>query len=87
MIPSTEAQPLRTLIEQGVKVTINSDDPSYFGGYVNDNYKACCHTLGLDMMELAQIARNSFSAAFLPEDSKSHYLGLIDAYLTGSNCA
>lgn len=85
VIPSMGAHPLRTLIEQGVKVTINSDDPPYFGGYVNDNYKACRQALGLDVAELAQIARNSFSAAFLPEESKSHYLGLIDAYLTGSN--
>lgn len=84
VVPSMEAHPLRMLIEQGVKVTINSDDPSYFGGYVNDNYKVCRHALGLGPVELAQIARNSFSAACLTENAKARYLGLLDAYLAGA---
>lgn len=87
VIPAMDAHPLRTLIAQGVKVTINSDDPSYFCGYVNDNYKACQRALGLGAAELAQIARNSFNAAFLSETLKMRYLGLLDSYLTISDRA
>ena len=56
---------LRALLDAGVKVTINSDDPAYFGGYVNENYIAAAEALGLTRDELAQIARNSFEASFL----------------------
>jgi len=56
---------LRALLDAGVKVTINSDDPAYFGGYVNENYIAAAEALDLTSDELAQIARNSFEASFL----------------------
>ena len=56
--------PLRTMLARGLKVTINSDDPAYFGGYVNENYIAVAEALALTREELEQIARNSFEAAF-----------------------
>jgi len=56
---------LRALLDAGVKVTINSDDPAYFGGYVNENYIAVAEALDLTRAELEQIARNSFEASFL----------------------
>lgn len=56
--------PLRTMLERGLKVTINSDDPAYFGGYVNENYLAAADALGLTREELEQLARNSFDASF-----------------------
>jgi adenosine deaminase len=55
---------LRALLDAGVKVTINSDDPAYFGGYVNENYIAAAEALGLTHAELEQIARSSFEASF-----------------------
>lgn len=55
---------LRELLERGVKVTINSDDPAYFGGYINENYVAAAEALSLTRGELEQIARNSFEASF-----------------------
>jgi adenine deaminase len=55
---------LRTMLERGLKVTINSDDPAYFGGYVNENYAAAAEALGLTTDELQQIAQNSFEASF-----------------------
>src|SRR5687768_1265049 len=58
---------LRRLLEQGVKVTINSDDPAYFGGYINENYLAAAEALDLTPAQLEQIAENSFSASFLDE--------------------
>ena len=55
---------LQELLDRGVKVTINSDDPAYFGGYIEENYIAAAEALGLTADELEQIARNSFEAAF-----------------------
>jgi adenosine deaminase len=78
VISTIEAQPLRKLLEQGVRVTINSDDPSYFTGYINDNFKACCEALAVTREELIDLARNSFTSAFLPEDAERRYLGIID---------
>jgi adenosine deaminase len=80
VISSMKALPLKKLMEQGVRVTINSDDPSYFTGYINDNFKACREALAVTKEELIDLARNSFTSAFLPEDAKRHYLGLIDSY-------
>jgi adenosine deaminase len=56
--------PLRTMLARGLKVTINSDDPAYFGGYVNENYIAVAEALDLTREELEQLARNSFEASF-----------------------
>jgi len=55
---------LRELLHRGVKVTLNSDDPAYFGGYVNENYLAAAEALGLTRDELELIAQNSFDASF-----------------------
>ena len=59
-----EDHPLRRMLSLGLKVTINSDDPAYFGGYVNENYVVAAQALGLTREELEQIARNSFEASF-----------------------
>jgi adenine deaminase len=56
--------PLKRMLDAGLKVTINSDDPAYFGGYVEENYVAAAEALGLTKDELARIARNSFDASF-----------------------
>jgi adenosine deaminase len=56
--------PLRMMLQRGLKVTINSDDPAYFGGYVNENYLAVAEALQLTRDELEQLARNSFDASF-----------------------
>jgi len=55
---------LRRLLDLGLKVTINSDDPAYFGGYVNENYIAVAEALGLSAEEIERLARNSFEASF-----------------------
>lgn len=57
--------PLRRMLDLGLKVTINSDDPSYFGGYINENYLAVTEALGLTREELELLARNSFEASFM----------------------
>jgi len=72
---------LAHLLARGLKVMINSDDPAYFGGYVNRNYEAVADGLGLTREDLHQLARNSFDAAFLSADEKQAYLDEVDAYV------
>jgi adenosine deaminase len=70
---------LKRLLDRGVMVTINSDDPAYFGGYVLDNYLAAAVGLDLSREELAQLARNSIGASFLPEADKVALLAELDS--------
>jgi adenine deaminase len=73
--------PLRSMIDQGLFVTINSDDPAYFGGYLNENYLAVQQGLGLTNDELTRLARNSFEAAFLAPTEKQALLRRVDDYV------
>lgn len=66
--------PLPTMIDSGLVVTINSDDPAYFAGYVGDNYRRVAEELELDDKVLAGLARNSITASFLDDDAKSSLL-------------
>jgi len=66
-VPTIAAHPLPTLLDAGVKVTVNSDDPAYFGGYVDDNFQALERELGLDGETLRQLAANSFRASYPPK--------------------
>lgn len=75
------AHPLKMMIDRGLVVTVNSDDPAYFGGYVNDNYYAVRQALALSDDELAMIARNSFGAAFLDDATMEKYIAEVDAYV------
>jgi adenosine deaminase len=70
---------LKRLLDLGVKVTINSDDPAYFGGYVLDNYLAAAEGLHLSREDLVHLARNSIEAAFLTGDDKAVLLGELEA--------
>ena len=71
---------LKRLMDAGLKVTINSDDPAYFGGYVGENYLACQKALNLDKEDIRKLAANSISASFLPEKEKTGWLQKIAAY-------
>ena len=70
---------IRRLLQQGVHVTVNSDDPSYFGGYMNDNFIAIAEALDLSNDELKQLAKNSFDAAFISATEKQKWAAKIDA--------
>lgn len=72
--------PLRKMIEKGLLATINSDDPAYFGGYVNDNYLAISTALDLSKEEVTQLAKNSFTASFLEEDEKKLMIDQVENY-------
>jgi adenosine deaminase len=79
-----ESHNLKRLLEHGVCVTVNSDDPAYFGGYVVENYLAVQRGLGLSRSELVVLARNSIEASFLAEQAKRRWLASIDAYALGA---
>lgn len=74
-----ESHNLKRLLERGVCVTVNSDDPAYFGGYLLENFLALESGLGLTPAQLTQLARNSFEASFLEPVAKQHWLSAIDA--------
>ena len=68
------------LLDAGLMATVNSDDPAYFGGYMNDNFIATFEALPLTLAHARQLARNSFAASFLPPDKKQQFLAEVDAY-------
>ncbi|MDM1756687.1 MULTISPECIES: adenosine deaminase [unclassified Acinetobacter] len=70
---------IQRLLQQGVHVTVNSDDPSYFGGYMNDNFFAIADALDLSHAELKQLAQNSFAASFISDAEKQKWNNQIDA--------
>jgi adenine deaminase len=75
--------PLRTMMDRGLTVTLNSDDPAYFGGYVNDNYRAVQSALALGADDIVAIARNGFVAAIMPEDERQRALAEFDMVAAG----
>ena len=83
VIDDMTAHPLKMMLDRGLMVTVNSDDPAYFGGYVNDNYTAVRQALALSDAELALIARNSFEAAFVDAATKAKYIAEVEAYAKG----
>lgn len=70
---------LKTLLDKGLCVTVNSDDPAYFGGYALDNYVKTQEALRLTKKDLARLAKNSFEASFLPAREKERWTSEIDA--------
>jgi adenosine deaminase len=70
--------PLKRLMDKGLIVTVNSDDPAYFGGYVSENFRSISDALALSRTEIQTIARNGFAASFMPDDEKSAALGAYD---------
>jgi adenosine deaminase len=80
VVDDIAAHPLRTMLGAGLKATVNSDDPSYFGGYVGANYLAVADALDLSRSELVTLAQNSFTGSFLDDADKARHLAAIDAY-------
>ena len=70
--------PVKAQLDEGMLVTVNSDDPAYFGGYIGRNYEAIAEALDLSGEDLIQLARNSFTASFLSPSEKAAHLAEID---------
>jgi adenosine deaminase len=73
--------PLRRMMDKGLVVTVNSDDPAYFGGYVNENYRAVSEALRLTREEIVAVVRNSVQASLMSAPAKAEALGDIDSVL------
>jgi adenosine deaminase len=78
--PDLRAHPAARLLDMGLAITINSDDPAYFGGYIGDNYVAIADALGLDEISLAALARNSVEASFAPDLRRAELMSEIDLW-------
>lgn len=79
VVDHIDAHPIRAMLRAGLRATINSDDPAYFGGYVNDNFRALAGQLGRD--DLIALARNSFLGSFLDDAAVAGHLSRLDAYV------
>lgn len=66
---------LRQLLDADLCATLNSDDPAYFGGYLQENFLGCARELNLTTEEITQLAKNGFEASWLPADEKAHWIG------------
>ena len=82
VVQSLAAHPLRAMLEAGLNVTMNSDDPAYFGGYVNDNFIQCRDALGLSDEHIVSLVRNSLAACFLPSADIAKHVAQLDAYIS-----
>lgn len=78
VIDNMKQHNILTLLRYGLLVTVNSDDPTYFGGFLNDNYHALCEALPITDDDIKTLAKNSFTASFLPEEVKQTFIAQID---------
>jgi adenosine deaminase len=76
-----KAREIKAMLEQGMRVTVNSDDPAYFPGYMNENLIAAQAAVGLTRDEIIQLSRNAFTIAWLAEQDKNRYLNALDNYV------
>lgn len=74
VVPDLKHHPLKRMLDLGIRATVNSDDPAYFGGYIGDNYAAAAKHLGLTADDLIALARNGFDASFMPREEKARAL-------------
>jgi len=80
VVPDLKEHPLKRMMDLGLKVTVNSDDPAYFGGQVNQNYIEIQKALGLTKQDIFQLARNSFEYSLLDQEMKSKYVSELEEY-------
>ncbi len=84
VIDDMQNHPIPAMLAAGLKPCINSDDPSYFGGYVNDNFAALISSLPLSRADIEQLLRNSFDGSFMDETDKQAALAKLDDYLVSA---
>ncbi|MFJ2030954.1 adenosine deaminase [Streptosporangium sp. NPDC087985] len=82
---SMKADAIRRMLDLGLRVTVNSDDPAYFAGYVQENLVALAEALTLSREELVQLERNAFEITWLPRRLKDAYLAELDAYAAATS--
>jgi adenine deaminase len=75
-----KAGEIKSMLDQGVQATINSDDPAYFAGYMNENFAAVQEAVNLTRAEIVQLARNAFTVSWLAPEDRSGYLDSLEEY-------
>ncbi len=81
VVDNLKSHPLKQMMEKGLLVTINSDDPAYFGGYIYQNYLEIVQALELTKDDIAQLARNSFLGSFLSDSEKATMIASVDEFV------
>jgi adenosine deaminase len=84
VVTNMEKHPLKKMLDAGLLATVNSDDPAYFGGYVNENFLSVAEALKLTKEEITLLAKNSFKASFLDENKKQEMIKKIEKYFASS---
>ena len=80
VVKKMEKNPVKKMLRKGLKVTVNSDDPAYFGGYINENYQSVYDALNLTKKDIYTLAKNSFEGSFLSDSKKKMMLEKLDRY-------
>jgi len=80
VVKKMEKNPVKRMLRKGLKVTVNSDDPAYFGGYINENYQSVYDALNLTKKDIYTLAKNSFEGSFLSDSKKQMMLEKLDRY-------
>ena len=70
--------PLKEMLQRGLRATVNSDDPAYFGGYMTENFTAVQEALNLSLEQVAQLGRNAFLSSFLEDREKAAALAKLE---------
>lgn len=80
VVQSLTSAEIRTMLEKGIKATVNSDDPAYFRAYMNDNFLELAEEGDFSREEIVQLSQNAFEIAWLPAERKQHYLNELNRY-------
>ena len=80
-VASIDEHPIDRMLDLGLRATVNSDDPAYFGGYIGENYRQVAAARGLDKNALATLARNSFLGSFLSDEEVARHTAALDAFV------
>ena len=83
VFPTLTQHSLKAMLDAGIVATVNSDDPAYFGGYVNENFTQTFNALGMNSGHAYHLARNSFNASFIDATAKRNYIERLDACFEG----
>lgn len=72
---------IKKMLDYGLNVTVNSDDPSYFGGYMNDNFHAIANSLDLTKEDIIKLVKNSFNSSFITKEEKENFIKKVDEFV------
>ncbi len=84
-VDKIENHPIKKMLNLGLAATVNSDDPAYFGGYVNENFTAVVNALNLTKKDIYLLAKNSFDASFIEQYEKDKLIWNLDKFINGTN--